>query len=233
MLLEQLSPAAQDYIKLIYELTEGDGKASTNALAEEMGVRPASVTGMIQKLDKIEPALIEYEKWQGVSLTKTGRLLALELIRHHRLLESFLYGYLGYDWNEVHEEAHRLEHVISEALEDRLAEMMGHPQTDPHGALIPDANLEWPDVARRHPLLECEAGMQVIIAEVADEDAAVLAEIAAYGLLPRTPLRIVATPTANETDWTLQIGSAETLLTIPPELIAQILVNLDSVGENA
>ena len=175
MLLEQLSPAAQDYIKLIYELTDGERKASTTALAEEMGVRPASVSGMIKKLNKIEPALIEYEKWQGVSLTETGRLLALELIRHHRLLESFLYGYLGYDWNEVHEEAHRLEHVISEALEDRLAEMMGHPKTDPHGGLIPDANLEWPEVDPRHPLTDCQVGMQVVIAEVADEDAGLLA----------------------------------------------------------
>lgn len=231
MLLDQISPSALDYIKLIYQLTEGKGRASTNALAEEMGVRPASVTGMIKKLDRFEPAVIEYERWQGVSLTESGRLLALELIRHHRLLESFLHDFLGYEWDEVHEEADRLEHVISEALEDRLAEMMGHPQTDPHGALIPDADLQWPRVDLRQPLVRCDAGMNVVIAEVADEDPDLLEQIAAAGLLPQTSLQIISTPQDDQVHWELEIGEASQNKLIPQVLVEQIMVNLVETGE--
>src|SRR6185503_19923012 len=118
--------------------------ASTNALARKLNVSAPSVTGMVQKLASAKPALVEYQKHQGVTLTKEGRKAALEVIRHHRLLEAWLVQTLGYSWAEVHEEAERLEHVISEDFERRIAAAMGHPLRDPHGELIPTADLKMP-----------------------------------------------------------------------------------------
>lgn len=139
-----LTISIQDYLKHIYELTENGKPASTNALAEQLKITPASVTGMMQKLASAKPVLVEYQKHQGVTLTKEGKKAALEVIRHHRLLEAWLVQTLGYSWAEVHEEAERLEHVISEDFERRIAAAMGHPLRDPHGELIPTADLKMP-----------------------------------------------------------------------------------------
>ncbi len=141
---QSLTVSIQDYLKTIYELTENGKSASTNALAKKLDIKPASVTGMIQKLASSKPALVEYQKHQGVTLTKEGRKAALEVIRHHRLLEAWLVQTLGYSWDEVHEEAERLEHVISENFESRIAAAMGNPARDPHGELIPTADLKMP-----------------------------------------------------------------------------------------
>src|SRR5574339_957404 len=139
-----LTISIQDYLKNIYELTENGEAASTNALAKKLKISAPSVTGMIQKLASAKPALVEYHKHQGVTLTKEGKKAALEVIRHHRLLEAWLVQTLGYSWDEVHEEAERLEHVISEDFERRIAAAMGHPVRDPHGELIPTADLNMP-----------------------------------------------------------------------------------------
>jgi len=141
---QTLTISIQDYLKHIYELTDNGELASTNALAERLKIKPASVTGMVQKLASSKPALVEYQKHQGVTLTKEGKKAALEVIRHHRLLEAWLVQTLGYSWDEVHEEAERLEHVISEDFENRIAAAMGHPLRDPHGELIPTADLKMP-----------------------------------------------------------------------------------------
>ena len=141
----KLTISTQDYLKTIYELTENGESASTNALAQKMKISAPSVTGMLQKLASAKPALVEYQKHQGVTLTKDGQKAALEVIRHHRLLETWLVQTLGYSWDEVHEEAERLEHVISEELEQRIAAAMGHPARDPHGELIPTAELVMPE----------------------------------------------------------------------------------------
>ncbi len=141
---QTLTISIQDYLKHIYELTDRGAPASTNALAERLKIKPASVTGMIQKLAASNPPLVEYQKHQGVTLTKDGKKAALEVIRHHRLLEAWLVQTLGYSWDEVHEEAERLEHVISEDFERRIAAAMGHPLRDPHGELIPTADLKMP-----------------------------------------------------------------------------------------
>ena len=109
---QTLTISIQDYLKHIYELTDNGKPASTNALAERLKIKPASVTGMIQKLASSKPPLVEYQKHQGVTLTKEGKKAALEVIRHHRLLEAWLVQTLGYSWDEVHDEAERLEHVI-------------------------------------------------------------------------------------------------------------------------
>jgi DtxR family Mn-dependent transcriptional regulator len=141
---QTLTISIQDYLKNIYELTEGGENASTNALARKLNISAPSVTGMIQKLASSKPALVEYHKHQGVTLTREGRKAALEVIRHHRLLEAWLVQTLGYSWDEVHEEAERLEHVISEDFERRIAAAMGHPIRDPHGEPIPTADLQMP-----------------------------------------------------------------------------------------
>lgn len=141
---QALTISIQDYLKNIYELTESGETATTNALAKKLKISAPSVTGMVQKLASAKPALVEYQKHQGVTLTKEGRKAALEVIRHHRLLEAWLVQTLGYSWDEVHEEAERLEHVISEDFEERIAAAMGHPVRDPHGELIPTADLTMP-----------------------------------------------------------------------------------------
>ncbi|HAV75967.1 MAG TPA: DtxR family transcriptional regulator, partial [Anaerolineae bacterium] len=142
--MKQLTISIQNYLKNIYDLTENGETASTNALAAKLSVSAPSVTGMIQKLSTAEPPLVEYQKHQGVTLTRDGRRAALEVIRHHRLLETWLVQTLGYSWDEVHEEAERLEHVISEDFERRIAAALGHPLRDPHGELIPTADLKMP-----------------------------------------------------------------------------------------
>ena len=141
---QTLTISIQDYLKHIYELTQNGESASTTALAKTLNIRAPSVTGMVQKLASAKPALVEYQKHQGVTLTKEGKKAALEVIRHHRLLEAWLVQTLGYSWDEVHEEAERLEHVISEDFERRIAAAMGHPVRDPHGELIPTADLKMP-----------------------------------------------------------------------------------------
>jgi DtxR family Mn-dependent transcriptional regulator len=139
-----LTISIQDYLKHIYELTDNGKPASTNALAEKLNIKQGSVTGMIQKLASATPSLVNYKKHQGVTLTKEGKKAALEVIRHHRLLEAWLVQTLGYSWAEVHKEAEKLEHVISEDFERRIAAAMGHPLRDPHGELIPTADLKMP-----------------------------------------------------------------------------------------
>jgi DtxR family Mn-dependent transcriptional regulator len=141
----QLTEPTQDYLKAIYELSREHQIASTNDLAVKLGISPASVTGMIQRLASSKPPLVNYRKHQGVTLTKPGERAALEVIRHHRLLETYLVENLGYSWDKVHDEAERLEHVISEEFESRIAELLGNPIRDPHGEPIPTSELTMPD----------------------------------------------------------------------------------------
>src|SRR5580693_4496989 len=126
--------SVDDYLKAIFELSGPEGqRVSSNALAGHLDIRPASVTGMLQKLASQKPSFVKYEKHHGVVLTETGKRRALEILRHHRLLERFLHDVLDFSWDEVHDEAERLEHYISERLEDRIAAKLGDPETDPHG----------------------------------------------------------------------------------------------------
>ena len=143
----ELTAAVQDYAKAIYALETRDGTVSTTALAERLGVRPASVSGMLKKLAEL--GLVEHERYHGVKLTERGRLVALEVIRHHRLLELYLAETLGLHVDEVHDEADRLEHALSEELEQRIDKALGYPTHDPHGDPIPNADLKWPGEKRR------------------------------------------------------------------------------------
>ena len=137
-----LSEAIQDYLKGIYKLQEAGGRATVMALARDQGVSPASASAMLKKLAVL--GLLEHEPYRGARLTPAGAKDALEVIRHHRLLELYLAETLGVHVDDVHEEADKLEHAISEELEARIDKALGFPTHDPHGDPIPDANLEWP-----------------------------------------------------------------------------------------
>lgn len=179
----------QDYLKNIYELTESGASASTNALAARLKISAPSVTGMIQKLASSKPPLVEYQKHQGVTLTKDGKRAALEVIRHHRLLEAWLVQTLGYSWDEVHEEAEKLEHVISEDFERRIAAAMGHPLRDPHGELIPTADLKMP-LEDSTPLSALRPNQKGTVQCVKAADTSLLRYLESLGLIPGAQLEV-------------------------------------------
>jgi DtxR family transcriptional regulator, Mn-dependent transcriptional regulator len=142
-----LTDAIQDYLREIYKLGADGSRVSVTALAKRQGVSPASASAMVKKLAALE--LAAHQPYRGIELTRAGERVALEVIRHHRLLELYLAKTLGVHVDEVHDEAERLEHVISEELEERIDKALGFPTHDPHGDPIPDANLKWPASADR------------------------------------------------------------------------------------
>ena len=180
------SSSVGDYIKAIWDLG-GVGSASTKDVANRLLVSPASVSNMFVRLQ--EMGLVEYERYQGASLTERGRVEALRLIRRHRLIETFLLEHLGYDWQEVHDEAERLEHAVSDGFTERLAQLLGHPDRDPHGDPIPSAEgtLEADD---SFALSQAVAGQRLRISKVRDEDAAMLDYFGDRNLVPGRWLRI-------------------------------------------
>ena len=186
---ENLTQSIQDYLKHIYELNEDGVTASTNDLAARLNVAPASVTGMLQKLAAAKPPLVLYKKHQGVTLTKAGARAALEVIRHHRLLEAYLVRALGYAWDEVHEEACRLEHVISEDFETRIAEALGNPIRDPHGDLIPTEDLTMPAEETR-PLASLRTNEAATVKRVSDKDPALLRYLEEIGVIPEARVTV-------------------------------------------
>lgn len=176
------SSAVQDYCKAIFSLeSRGDGAASTTALAGRLGITPGSVSAMLNKLVKL--GLVIHVPYRGVSLTPDGRQVALEVIRHHRLLESFLADALGMPWDRVHAEAEVLEHVLSEELENLIADKLGHPTTDPHGDPIPTANLELEERVTRS-MDSLAAGDEGIFVRVSDADPEMLRYLADHGVAP-------------------------------------------------
>ena len=183
---EPYSSSVGDYIKAIWDLG-GVGSASTKDVAARLLVSPASVSNMFVRLQEMD--LVEYERYQGASLTERGRVEALRLVRRHRLIETFLLEHLGYDWQEVHDEAERLEHAVSDGFTERLAALLGHPDHDPHGDPIPSAegNLEVDD---SFALSQAVAGQQLRISKVRDEDAAMLDYFGDRNLVPGRRLRV-------------------------------------------
>lgn len=178
------SEAVDDYLKAILELGGVDSsRVTTNALAARLGVRTPSVTGMLQKLAAQKPSLVLYEKHRGVRLTATGKRRAWELVRHHRLLELFLHDVLKYSWDEVHEEAERLEHFISERFEDRVAAILGDPEIDPHGHVIPQ-KYEVGSFPDEVPLSRWPLHKPAKISSVSDRSGAVLRQLERAGLRP-------------------------------------------------
>lgn len=186
---QTLTISTQDYLKNIYELTESGEPASTNALARKLNISAPSVTGMVQKLASAKPALVEYQKHQGVTLTKEGKKAALEVIRHHRLLEAWLVQTLGYSWDEVHAEAERLEHVISEDFESRIAAAMGNPNRDPHGEPIPTADLTMP-LDDSTPLSAMRPNQKAKIRRVKAAGTELLRYLEGLGLIPGAEIEV-------------------------------------------
>jgi len=179
----------EDYLKALYHLHGDSRPVPTRELAQRLGISSPSVSEMVTRLSA--QGLVEHDRYRGQQLTREGRKVALELVRHHRLLEMFLVQVLGYSWDEVHEEAERLEHVISERMEQRIFELLGRPQLDPHGHAIPTLAGKVRPVSER-PLSECQAGERVIVQGVSDDDPRRLRELERRGLLPGTHVEVVA-----------------------------------------
>lgn len=179
----------EDYLKAIYILEQEDGPpVKTSALAEHLGVTAPTVTSMAENLE--ERGLVDREKYKGVELTEEGETVALEVLRHHRLLEAYLAEHLDYDWDEVHDEADALEHHISEEFERRISAALDDPATDPHGDPIPTEDLERPDDPDTQPLAACGEGARVEVARVRDRSETELQYLAEAGIEPGTALTV-------------------------------------------
>ncbi len=179
----------EDYLKALYQL-HGDARpVPTRELAQRLGISSPSVSEMVTRLSA--QGLVEHDRYRGQQLTREGRKVALELVRHHRLLEMFLVQVLGYSWDEVHEEAERLEHVISERMEERIFELLGRPEIDPHGHVIPTLAGKVRSVSSRS-LSDSKAGERFVVEGVSDDDAVKLRELDRRGLHPGTRVDVVA-----------------------------------------
>ncbi|MEO2005950.1 MAG: metal-dependent transcriptional regulator [Candidatus Poribacteria bacterium] len=185
-----LTHAMEDYIKVIYKLQRQHGRATTIAIADEMGFSAASATNMLQKLARLDLAI--YAPYKGAELTDTGERIALEVIRHHRLLELYLSKQLGYSWDAVDAEAEALEHVISEEFEERIDELLGRPQTDPHGHPIPTKDGRISDLTMYPALTDVPDGSLVHVRRVSDSDPAALRRLGSLGLYPGVQARVVS-----------------------------------------
>lgn len=214
----KLSESQEDYIKHIYLLSEkSEGLVSALLLADHLKVKPASVTNMLKKLS--ESGLIEYKPYHGARLTESGELIALEVLRHHRLLELFLSETMGFGWEEVHEEAERLEHVISERLEARICEMLGNPTHDPHGDPIPSVDLKLPDSPERRLLTETKVGETVRIARVKTQDTGMLNMFSKLNLTLKNSIKIIAQEKSG-----VRIEVEEDRFLLPPDMASKIMV---------
>jgi len=181
--------AVEDYLKAVYELQKRSDKVTTSAVADELEVAPASATNMLKKLSEMK--LVTHEPYRGVTLTEAGRKVALEVIRHHRLIETYLAEALGVPWDQVHEEAEKWEHILSEDLEDRMDEKLGYPTRDPHGSPIPSRDGTVPD-AQSVGLDSLNEGQSATITEVDDRNPELLRYLGTLGLYPEARITVVA-----------------------------------------
>lgn len=204
-----LTESQEDYLKQILLLQERRGKAGTKELANRLRVRPASVTEMLGRLGQL--GMVEHIRYQGVTLTPSGRRVALEILRHHRLLETYLVRELGYSWDQVHEEAERLEHVISERFENRIAEAMGHPTHDPHGDPIPGVDLQMPPDERWVRLDALASGDRGEVVRVGAQDRDSLKTLQRLGVALGSPVEVIE---SDETSVSVKLGTARRVLPV-------------------
>ncbi|HKF14596.1 MAG TPA: metal-dependent transcriptional regulator [Gaiellaceae bacterium] len=214
----ELTHAIQDYVKEIYKLESSGRQATTSALAERLEVSPPSVTSMLKKLASL--GLVEHRRYHGATLTESGKRVALEVIRHHRLLEKYLAETLGLPLDAVHAEADRLEHALSEELEAHIDRTLGYPTYDPHGDPIPDADL---NVAAQDltPLAALDVGTKATVSRVPDGDGELLRYLAKLKLTPGSRLE-VRESAPFDGPVTVRVGGADHA--ISRELAAQIAV---------
>ena len=220
-----LTHAMEDYLKVIYKLQREHGRATTIAIADQMGFSPASATNMLQKLARLNLAL--YAPYKGAELTVTGERIALEVIRHHRLLELYLAKHLGYSWDAVDAEAEALEHVISEEFEERIDELLGRPKTDPHGDPIPSKNGHIAD-ARVYPALpDVPVGSLIQVRRVSDRDPAALRRLDELGLHLGAEARVVS---RDETAVVVHVDGADR--SVEAEYATALFVEVHSQGDD-
>ena len=236
------SESVDNYLKAILTLSDpqssgpagpsanaGPRRVASNALAAQLGVAAASVTNMLQKLAAAADPLVEYERHRGVLLSPAGKRRALEVLRHHRLIETFLYKVLDYPIEEVHEEAERLEHFISERFEERIAAKLGHPTFDPHGHSIPTLDGEMPcqlSIPLTEAFKQGAPGGIFIVDSISDRDAPTLRSLQASGLTPGTRLRIAkSASSASESDfYSVRIGRSTKPLELSSEVAREIRI---------
>ncbi|MBS1250004.1 MAG: Iron-dependent repressor IdeR [Chloroflexi bacterium] len=212
----------KDYLKTIYLLTVDGGRAETGQIAEKLRVTPASVTDMIQRLASESPPLVDYQKYHGVTLTSEGEQVALQVLRHYRLLELFLHEILGYSWDKVHTEANRLEHAISEYFGERVAEVLGEPTRGLYGSPIPSKDLEMPhqNLVCLHDLRPGESG---IMHSIWDEDPGLFRYLEKYGLKPGVKLSVLDYSPYDH-NLHLQVEGQEKEVVLGASVTAQIFV---------
>jgi len=223
---QEITHTVEDYLKTIYQITTIHKRASTNRIAMALGLAPASVTGMIKKLAEIDPPVVEYQKHRGVVLTEKGESIALEVIRHHRLIEMFLHEVLDYEWYEVHSEADKLEHVISEEFEERIAKALGDPSHDPHGDPIPTRDLEMSD-RLLSPLSDLRPGQEAIVLQVRDENPELLRYLSGLGIIPNVSLRILEYSPLDD-NLCLQLSGEGDNFVLGPRITKEIFVKVNN-----
>ena len=213
--------SVDNYLKAIFALGgQEEERVTSNALAVQLRVTPASITNMLQKLASSSPPLVEYERHRGVRLSAAGKRRALEIVRHHRLLEAFLFEVLDYPIEEVHGEAERLEHFISERFEERIAAKLGHPEFDPHGHCIPAMDGKMPMQVSK-PLKDIEEDGKFLVDSVSDQDALLLKQLKAHGITPGARVQI-SSPSQEE--FVLSAGSASKALRLSRALAGAVRV---------
>ncbi len=216
----KLSESQEDYLKQIFLLGERYDTITTQLIADHLKIKPASVTGMIKKLADLH--LLEHKPYYGVTLTEAGTRVAVEVLRHHRLLELYLSEVLGYSWDEIHDEAEKLEHHISEKFEARIAEKLGHPTHDPHGDPIPNADLTFPEGPNLISALKLIAGQKAVIRRVRTQDSDAL------NLLSKLDLVIGAHLTVIEAKGeTIRVELNGSRMLVPGSLALQIYVEIE------
>lgn len=220
----QLSNTVEDYLKVIFHLSVGSRRVNTGKIAAELDVSPASVTDMLQRLAGEEKSLVEYQKHQGAALTEEGKKAALEIIRHHRLLELFLHEVLGYSWDQVHAEADSLEHVISEEFEERIAAVLGDPQRGLHGEPIPSRNLIMPDQNTSY-LQDLRPEQSGVVHSVNDDDPGFLRYLDSQGLVPGVEFTVVDYSPYDD-NLRLKVSGKDEDLILGASVTAQIQVEI-------
>lgn len=221
--MSELTRSVEDYLKAIYHLAPADEPASTNEIAERLGLSAASVSGMIKRL--ADAGLLEHVPYRGVVLTSAGRLSALRVVRRHRLIEAYLVGFLGYSWDTVHDEAERLEHAVSDVLVERMAAALGDPRVDPHGDPIPsrDGSIE---ESAYTALAEVPVGETVEIRRVDTSQGERLRYLEDHGLVPGSRVRVTAHHPFSG-PLVLRVGD-DSEQVIGQELAAQILCSREA-----
>jgi DtxR family Mn-dependent transcriptional regulator len=222
---DKLTPAIEDYLKAIYALSSQNNRVKTTEIAEALNVKPASVTGMVQKMANNDPPLVDYRKHYGVRLTPEGEHIALQTLRNHRLLEKFLHETMGFPWDEVHEEAQKLEHVISPAFEKRMASVLENPLYDPHGAPIPTPELKMP-LHSTQSLGDLCVGQTAVVQRVPDDDPELLRYLEDMGIIPGARIEIIE-HSAFDHNLKMRVAGRDEPVVLGPSITGQVFVESD------